>query len=76
MFRTKTKKRDKKRYIYEENTHHKFRFDHEVFVPPYWNVFLHQAEVVEAAQKQPTAVNPQIKVHLLTGVPANDSKVK
>lgn len=41
----------------EQAIYHKFRFDHKVFIPSDWNVFLHQAEVVEAAQQQPTAIN-------------------
>lgn len=44
--------------LYEHDTHHEFRFDQEVFVSPNWNVFLHEAEVVEATQQQPTAVHP------------------
>lgn len=53
------------------NTYHEFGFDQEVFVSAHWNVFLHEAEVVEAAQQQPTAVHPQIEVHLLAAVPAH-----
>lgn len=44
--------------LYEHDTYHEFRLDLEVFVSPIWNVFLHQAEVVEATQQQPTAVHP------------------
>ena len=56
------------------DTHHEFRFDQEVFVSPDWNVFLHEAEGVEATQQQPTAVHPQIKVHLFTAISAHRSK--
>lgn len=50
-------------------THHELRFNQEGFVPADWNVFLHEAEVVEATQQQPTAVHPQVEVHLLAAVP-------
>lgn len=62
------------RTLNEHDTHHEFRFDQEVLVSPDWNVFLHETEVVEAAQQQPTAVHPQIEVHLLTAIPAHRTK--
>lgn len=47
---------------------HEFGFDKEVLVPSNWNVFLHETEVVEAAEKQTTAIHSQIEVHLLTTI--------
>lgn len=58
---------------YKWDTHHKLRFDNKIFLSPNWNVFFHQENVVKAAYQQPAAVHPQIKVHLLTIVPAHDS---
>lgn len=48
-----------------------FGSDQNVFVPADWNVFLHQAEVVEATDKQPAAAHPQVEVQFLTAVPAH-----
>lgn len=47
-----------------------FGSDEEVFVPAHWNVFLHEAEVVEATDEQPAAAHPQVEVQLLAAVPA------
>lgn len=58
----------------EDDTHHEFRFDQEVIVSPNWNVLLHHVEVVEATQQEPTAVHPEVEVHLLTTVPARGQK--
>lgn len=53
------------------HTNHVFGSDEEIFVPSDWNVFLHEAEVVEAADQQPTAAHPQVEVQLLATVPAH-----
>lgn len=53
------------------HTNHVFGSDEEIFVPANWNVFLHEAEVVEATDKQPAAAHPQVKVQLLATVPAH-----
>lgn len=48
-----------------------FGSDQKVFVPANWNVLLHEAEVVEAADKQAAAAHPQVEVQLLAAVPAH-----
>ena len=55
--------------------HHEFGFDEKVLVPSEGDVLLHQAEVVEAADKKPTAIGPQVEVNLLTGVPVEEQNV-
>lgn len=52
------------------HTNHVLGPDEEVFVAAHWNVFLHEAEVVEATDKQPAAAHPQVEVQLLGAVPA------
>lgn len=53
------------------HTNHVFGSDEEIFVPANWNVFLHEAEVVVATDKQPAAARPQVEVQLLATVPAH-----
>lgn len=75
LFETRCfKKKEKKKACElrsQDDTNHVFGSDQKVFVPANWNVFLHEAEVVEAADKQPAAAHPQVEVKLLAAVPAH-----
>lgn len=52
-------------------SHRDFGFDECVLVATSRDVFLHDAETVEATQQEPAAVHPQVKVHFLTCVAAH-----
>lgn len=50
-------------------TYHDLWFNDEVPLPPNLNMFLHETEVVKAADEQTTAVCSQVKVHIFAEIP-------
>lgn len=51
------------------STYHDLWFNDKVPLPSNLNMFLHETEVIKAADEQATTVSSQIKVNIFTEIP-------
>lgn len=56
------------------HTHHDFWLDDEVLLSSNLNMFLHDTEVVEAADEEAAAVRQQIKIYIFTEIPGHQTQ--